>query len=88
MALNAPIQGTAADIVKIAMLNVDKALTEAKLKSRMLLQVHDEIVLEIAPGEAAAAEELVRREMAGAVELRAPLDVSVGLGADWESAAH
>ncbi|MEV1021569.1 DNA polymerase I [Streptomyces sp. NPDC050264] len=88
MALNAPIQGTAADIVKIAMLNVDRALTEAKLTSRMLLQVHDEIVLEIAPGEAAAAEELVRREMAGAVQLRAPLDVSVGLGRDWESAAH
>ncbi|MFJ9177806.1 DNA polymerase I [Streptomyces sp. NPDC102360] len=88
MALNAPIQGTAADIVKIAMLNVDKALTEAGLRSRMLLQVHDEVVLEIASGEAAAAEELVRREMAGAVTLRAPLDVSVGLGADWESAAH
>ncbi|MBO1335412.1 DNA polymerase I [Streptomyces sp. VRA16 Mangrove soil] len=88
MALNAPIQGTAADIVKIAMLNVDKALTEAGLTSRMLLQVHDEIVLEIAPGEAAAAEEIVRREMAGAVALRAPLDVSVGLGTDWESAAH
>ncbi|MFI7340686.1 DNA polymerase I [Streptomyces sp. NPDC050085] len=88
MALNAPIQGTAADIVKIAMLNVDKALTEAGLTSRMLLQVHDEIVLEIAPGEAAAAEELVRREMAAAVALRAPLDVSVGLGTDWESAAH
>ncbi|WP_428957695.1 DNA polymerase I [Streptomyces sp. cg35] len=88
MALNAPIQGTAADIVKIAMLNVDKALTEAKLTSRMLLQVHDEIVLEIAPGEAAAAEQLVRREMAAAVALRAPLDVSVGLGTDWESAAH
>ncbi|MFE1952891.1 MULTISPECIES: DNA polymerase I [Streptomyces] len=88
MALNAPIQGTAADIVKIAMLNVDKALTEAKLTSRMLLQVHDEIVLEIAPGEAEAAEELVRREMAAAVHLRAPLDVSVGLGPDWESAAH
>ncbi|NEB79998.1 DNA polymerase I [Streptomyces sp. SID14478] len=88
MALNAPIQGTAADIVKIAMLNVDKALTEAKLTSRMLLQVHDEIVLEIAPGEAAAAEELVRREMSAAVSLRAPLDVSVGLGTDWESAAH
>lgn len=88
MALNAPIQGTAADIVKIAMLNVDRALTEAGLASRMLLQVHDEIVLEIAPGEAAAAEELVRREMAGAVALRAPLDVSVGLGRDWESAAH
>jgi DNA polymerase I len=88
MALNAPIQGTAADIVKIAMLNVDKALREAGLKSRMLLQVHDEIVLEIAPGEGAAAEELVRREMANAVRLRVPLGVSVGAGRDRESAAH
>nr|WP_208105985.1 DNA polymerase I [Streptomyces sp. GC420] len=88
MALNAPIQGTAADIVKIAMLRVDRALTEAGLKSRMLLQVHDEIVLEIAPGERDRVEELVRREMASAVELRAPLDVSVGDGTDWESAAH
>ncbi|MFD8765919.1 DNA polymerase I [Streptomyces mirabilis] len=88
MALNAPIQGTAADIVKIAMLNVDRALREAGLKSRMLLQVHDEIVLEIAPGERAQTEELVRREMASAVHLRAPLDVSVGAGPDWESAAH
>ncbi|MCX5038463.1 MULTISPECIES: DNA polymerase I [Streptomyces] len=88
MALNAPIQGTAADIVKIAMLNVDKALREAGLESRMLLQVHDEIVLEIAPGERATAEELVRREMADAVRLRVPLGVSVGVGRDWESAAH
>ncbi|WP_455361098.1 DNA polymerase I [Streptomyces sp. SYSU K21746] len=88
MALNAPIQGTAADIVKVAMLNVDRALTEAKLKSRMLLQVHDEIVLEIASGERTAVEEILRREMAAAVDLRAPLDVSVGVGADWESAAH
>ncbi|MFJ7207347.1 DNA polymerase I [Streptomyces sp. NPDC098789] len=88
MALNAPIQGTAADIVKVAMLRVDRALTEAGLTSRMLLQVHDEIVLEIAPGERAAVEELVRREMAAAVDLRAPLDVSVGVGGDWESAAH
>ncbi|WP_055491756.1 DNA polymerase I [Streptomyces sp. TP-A0356] len=88
MALNAPIQGTAADIVKIAMLNVDRALREADLSSRILLQVHDEIVLEIAPGERQKTEELVRREMAGAVQLRAPLDVSVGAGGDWESAAH
>ncbi|MEU9579758.1 DNA polymerase I [Streptomyces chilikensis] len=88
MALNAPIQGTAADIVKIAMLKVDAALREAELGSRILLQVHDEIVLEIAPGERAAVEELVRREMAGAAALRAPLDVSVGVGRDWESAAH
>ncbi|MFI0978871.1 DNA polymerase I [Streptomyces sp. NPDC021093] len=88
MALNAPIQGTAADIVKVAMLKVDAALEKAGLTSRMLLQVHDEIVLEIAKGERETAEEIVRREMAGAVELRAPLDVSVGVGADWESAAH
>ncbi|MFD5715873.1 DNA polymerase I [Streptomyces pharetrae] len=88
MALNAPIQGTAADIVKIAMLNVDRALRESGLTSRMLLQVHDEIVLEIAPGEREAAEQIVRREMADAVRLRAPLDVSVGVGPDWESAAH
>ncbi|MET9412930.1 DNA polymerase I [Streptomyces klenkii] len=88
MALNAPIQGTAADIVKIAMLRVGEALEAGKLSSRMLLQVHDEIVLEIAPGEREAVEALVRREMAGAVSLRAPLDVSVGVGRDWESAAH
>ncbi|MFF3888344.1 DNA polymerase I [Streptomyces sp. NPDC001914] len=88
MALNAPIQGTAADIVKIAMLNVDRALREAKLESRMLLQVHDEIVLEIAPGERERTEELLRHEMASAVRLQVPLDVSVGVGRDWESAAH
>ncbi|MEJ8644794.1 DNA polymerase I [Streptomyces sp. MS1.HAVA.3] len=88
MALNAPIQGTAADIVKVAMLRVDKAIVEADLQSRMLLQVHDEIVLEIAPGERERVEELVRREMGAAVELRAALDVSVGVGPDWESAAH
>jgi DNA polymerase-1 len=88
MALNAPIQGSAADIVKIAMLRVDEALTRDRLRSRMLLQVHDEIVLEVAPGERKQVEELVRREMAGAYPLLAPLDVSVGDGADWESAAH
>ncbi|MFD7664120.1 DNA polymerase I [Streptomyces sp. NPDC059788] len=88
MALNAPIQGTAADIVKVAMLRVDEALRAAGLTSRMLLQVHDEIVVEVAPGERKQVEELVRREMADAVELRAPLDVSVGSGNDWESAAH
>ncbi|MFC8276137.1 DNA polymerase I [Streptomyces sp. NPDC057271] len=88
MALNAPIQGTAADIVKVAMLNVDRALTEAGLASRMLLQVHDEIVLEVAPGERERVESLLREQMASAVSLRAPLDVSVGVGPDWESAAH
>jgi DNA polymerase I len=88
MALNAPIQGTAADIVKIAMLKVDGALRDAGLASRMLLQVHDEIVLEIAPGEREAAESIVRREMSDAVRLNVPLGVSVGDGSDWESAAH
>ncbi|MEO3842975.1 MULTISPECIES: DNA polymerase I [unclassified Streptomyces] len=88
MALNAPIQGTAADIVKLAMLRVDRALTAASLETRLLLQVHDEVVLEVAPGEREQVEELVRREMAGAVSLRAPLDVAVGVGPDWESAAH
>jgi DNA polymerase-1 len=88
MALNAPIQGTAADIVKLAMLRVDRALTAASLETRLLLQVHDEVVLEVAPGEREPVEELVRREMAGAVSLRAPLDVAVGVGPDWESAAH
>uniref|UniRef100_UPI0034DE3EC7 DNA polymerase I n=1 Tax=Streptomyces harbinensis TaxID=1176198 RepID=UPI0034DE3EC7 len=88
MALNAPIQGTAADIVKIAMLRVDEALTQKRLRSRMLLQVHDEIVLEVAPGEREAVEALVREQMPNAVSLRAPLDVSVGWGDTWESAAH
>ncbi|MET9950901.1 DNA polymerase I [Streptomyces sp. NPDC006339] len=88
MALNAPIQGTAADIVKVAMLRVDRALTEAGLASRMLLQVHDEIVLELAPGERDRVEALVREQMAHAADLRAPLDVSVGVGPNWDSAAH
>ncbi|AUG76601.1 DNA polymerase I [Kitasatospora sp. MMS16-BH015] len=88
MALNAPIQGSAADIVKIAMLHVDTALREAGLKTRMLLQVHDEIVLELAPGEREQVEALVREQMAAAYPLRAPLDVSVGVGPNWEVAAH
>ncbi|MGW0663144.1 DNA polymerase I [Streptodolium elevatio] len=88
MALNAPIQGSAADIVKVAMLGVDKALRDGDFVSRILLQVHDELVMEIAPGERAAVEELVRREMADAYPLRAPLDVSVGFGATWEDAGH
>lgn len=88
MALNAPIQGSAADIVKIAMLRVDEALRAAGLTSRMLLQVHDEIVLELAPGEREPVEAIVREQMAGAYPLRAPLDVSVGVGANWEFAAH
>ena len=88
MALNAPIQGSAADLIKIAMLNVDAAIRAAGLASRMLLQVHDELVFEVAPGERDALEALVRREMGGAAELAVPLDVSVGTGRSWHDAAH
>ncbi|MFC8500731.1 DNA polymerase I [Pedococcus sp. NPDC057267] len=88
MALNAPIQGSAADIIKVAMLRVDRALAEAGAKSRQLLQVHDELVLEIAPGERDDVEALVRREMGHAVEMDVALDVSVGVGRSWHDAAH
>ena len=88
MALNAPIQGSAADIIKIAMLRVDAALRESGAKSRQLLQVHDELVLEIAPGERDDVEALVRHEMGSAVEMDVPLDVSVGVGRSWHDAAH
>ena len=88
MALNAPIQGTAADIVKVSMLQVQAALEAEGLRSRLLLQVHDELVLEVSPGEQEAVEALVRAAMAGAAELSVPLDVSVGFGTSWESAAH
>ncbi|MFZ0323512.1 MAG: DNA polymerase I [Actinomycetes bacterium] len=88
MALNAPIQGSAADIIKVAMLNVDTALRDAGLRSRLLLQVHDELVLEVAPGEAEELEGLVRHHMREAYPLRAPLEVSVGFGKNWETAAH
>jgi DNA polymerase-1 len=88
MALNAPIQGSAADIIKVAMLRVDRALRSADLGSRMLLQVHDELVFEVAPGEAEPLERLVRAEMAAAADLTVPLDVSVGTGGSWHAAAH
>ncbi|HEY2166424.1 MAG TPA: DNA polymerase, partial [Jatrophihabitantaceae bacterium] len=87
-ALNAPIQGSAADIIKVAMLGVHRSLRESGLRSRLLLQVHDELVLEIAPGERAAVEELVRLEMSGAYQLDVPLEVSVGAGRTWHEAAH
>ncbi|BCJ50972.1 DNA polymerase I [Actinoplanes sp. NBRC 14428] len=88
MALNAPIQGSAADIIKVAMLHVDTALREAGLKSRMLLQVHDELVFDVAPGEREPLEALVRQEMGAAYPLSVPLEVSVGTGQDWNGADH
>ncbi|MFI0482883.1 DNA polymerase I [Actinomadura sp. 9N215] len=88
MALNAPVQGSAADIVKIAMLRVDAALTAAGLRSRLLLQVHDEIVLEVAPGERDAVREIVHDGMTTAYPLIVGLDVAIGAGPDWDAAAH
>ncbi|MGV0994036.1 MAG: DNA polymerase I [Mycobacterium sp.] len=87
-ALNAPIQGSAADIIKVAMIGVDQALREAGCKSRMLLQVHDELLLEVAPGERETVEQLVRDRMGSAYPLDVPLEVSVGFGRSWDSAAH
>mgnify|MGYP003325309753 CR=1 FL=1 len=88
MALNAPIQGSAADVVKVAMLKVAHALADQGLSSRMLLQVHDELVLEVAPGEREQVETLVRHAMGSAVDISVPLDVSVGVGRTWQDAGH
>jgi DNA polymerase-1 len=88
MALNAPIQGSAADIIKLAMLNVQSAIETEKLNSRLLLQIHDELILEVVAGEEEKISELVRREMGGAYPLKAPLNVNAGLGLTWHEAAH
>ena len=88
MALNAPIQGSAADIIKQAMLNVQQALVAGEYKSRLLLQVHDELILEVVKSEVDKVSELVRTQMGSAFPLKAPLDVSVGIGASWNEAAH
>ena len=88
MALNAPIQGSAADIIKMAMLNVQAAIEKENLKSRLLLQIHDELILEVVAGEEEKIVELVKREMGAAYPLKAPLDVNAGLGLTWHEAAH
>jgi len=88
MALNAPIQGSAADIIKKAMLNVAFLISEKKLKSQLLLQVHDELIFEVAPGEQEVLSDLVRKGMGSAFALKAPLDVSIGIGSSWNEAAH
>jgi len=87
-ALNAPIQGSAADIIKRAMLGVQAGIEEAGLASRMLLQVHDELVFEVAEGELEALEALVRERMGSAAELAVPLEVQVGIGRSWHDAGH
>ncbi|ERK72912.1 DNA polymerase I [Leifsonia aquatica] len=87
-ALNAPIQGSAADIMKIAMLGVAGDLIDQQLESRMLLQVHDELIFEVAPGEWDALSAVVRTRMSGAADLRVPLDVQIGRGPNWDAAGH
>jgi DNA polymerase-1 len=87
-ALNAPIQGSAADIIKIAMLNVDIQIKKTNLKSRLLLQVHDELILEVSPGEKDLLSALVKEEMSNAYKLKVPLDVNIGIGKSWDLAAH
>ena len=88
MALNAPIQGSAADLIKVAMLDLQDGIAAEGLRSRMLLQVHDELVLEVATGEGEQLEALVRQHMGAAADLLVPLDVSVGTGRSWHEAAH
>ncbi len=88
MALNAPIQGSAADIIKVAMLNVARELRSEKLESRLLLQVHDELIFEIAVGEEQRLAAIVRTEMETAVKLSLPLSVNIGIGTSWDLAAH
>ena len=87
-ALNAPIQGTAADIMKIAMINVQNRLEKEELSTRMLLQIHDELILEVAPGEEETAASLLQEEMSNAVSLAVPMDVQVGTGSSWFQAGH
>jgi DNA polymerase-1 len=87
-ALNAPIQGTAADIMKMAMNQIQDAIETKGMQSRMLLQVHDELVFEVFPGEAKALEELVLDKMSNVVKLSVPLDVQIGTGKSWDKAAH
>jgi DNA polymerase-1 len=87
-ALNAPIQGSAADIIKIAMLKVDTEISKNQLKSRLMLQVHDELILEVAADEEEILREIVFKQMTGAYKLRVPLDVNIGIGKSWDLAAH
>ena len=88
MALNAPIQGSAADIIKLAMIAVERELRSQGMRSRMILQVHDELIMEVASGEAAELEGIVQKAMGEAFTLDVALEVNVGIGQDWDSAAH
>ncbi|MEW2011894.1 MULTISPECIES: DNA polymerase I [Microbacterium] len=87
-ALNAPIQGSAADIMKIALVEIHQDLLDQGLGSRVLLQIHDELVVEVATGEWDAVEQIVRTRMGDAADLSVPLEVQIGRGGDWDEAAH
>jgi DNA polymerase-1 len=87
-ALNAPIQGSAADIMKIALFHIHDEFAAEQLRSRVLMQIHDELVVEVAPGEWDAAERIVRDRMGDAAKLTVPLDVQIGRGMDWNEAGH
>jgi DNA polymerase-1 len=82
-AINTPLQGTAADLIKLAMIALDKKLTERRLGTRMLLQVHDELLFEVPDDEVEAVEQLVRAEMEGVIKLHIPLLVDLGFGLNW-----
>jgi DNA polymerase-1 len=81
--VNTPLQGTAADLIKLAMIALDRELTDRKLKTRMVLQVHDELLFEVPADETAEVEELVRAEMEGVVKLDVPLVADLGFGENW-----
>jgi DNA polymerase-1 len=83
MAINSPIQGTAADIIKIAMINIADEMTLKSLKSKMLLQVHDELIFEVVEEELETMQEMVKRQMEGVVSLKVPLKVDMGIGVNW-----
>jgi DNA polymerase I len=85
-AVNTPLQGTAADLIKVAMINIDREITQRELRSRMLLQVHDELVFEVPQEEVETMRDLVKRNMESAIELRVPLVVDVGVGMNWRDA--
>jgi len=82
--VNSPLQGTAADLIKVAMISIDKKLTERNLKTRMVLQVHDELLFEVPEDEKKVVEKLVREEMEGAAKLSIPLAVDVAFGSNWK----
>jgi DNA polymerase-1 len=83
MAINSPIQGTAADIIKLAMINIQDILHDRHLKSKMILQVHDELIFDVVPEELETMKVLVVEQMEGAVKLSVPLRVEMGIGDNW-----